>query len=184
MLVADKGPEYFFREFVMPNYREFLLDQLSVRLAYNTAISITHVADHIAERVPGQKSATAIRQEFTKENKAFKMVDAMASAIKHVYSEGGGKVHPRTSTTTGMAPAGPETVIFHHVMNGQEAAFRPETPLLVFDYHLGGIVEKVRVAWALFEAVYFVAAKVGCSRDLVQPDRPDQTNLVFTFPGT
>ena len=175
-----QGPEMFFESFVFPNYREFLTDPLSVRRAYNAAVSIAHVPDHIVIREGGKASVVGnLRKEFRNQSRPFKIVDAMCNAIKHVHATGGGADQPIVATSTGMTAAGPDRVLFVSEIDGALQEYRPVEPLLVFDFFDSGSFRPIWVGWTLYGALRFVANKLGRELDINQGDLPPQANFVY-----
>ena len=175
-----QGPGMFFESFVLPNYREFLTDPLSVRRAYNAAVSIAHVPDHIVIREGGKASVVGnLRKDFRNQSRPFKIVDAMCNAIKHVHATGGGADQPIVATSTGMTAADPDRVLFVSEVDGALQEYRPVEPLLVFDIFDSGSRQPMWVGWTLYLALRFVANKLGRELDIKQGDLPPQANFVY-----
>jgi hypothetical protein len=183
------GPDYIFEEIVLPNYRDWLVNLLSIRHAYNAAVSIAHMADHIAVRSNPPRTPAAVRKDFTGRCETFAVVDAMCNAIKHVYATGSrnGPNHVM-ATATGMTTADPKQVLFVAEVDGAAREHRPANPFLVFDIHNDRGKRQAWVPWMLYGALYFVAHEMGCGGLVFDSDRPPQTNLFyrvlpFTGPG-
>jgi hypothetical protein len=173
---------WYFREFVLPNYREFLKDQLSARRAFNAAVAIAHVVDHMVIRSGGKPGVIGNeRKRLALASPAFKQVEAMNNAFKHVYATGGGSPIP-IATTSDVSPLEPSEVVFEHPIDGELQEFRPVRPLLVCRYREGETVRNILVGWTLFGAIQFLARELDCLPLLGKDDLPDQCD--FTYRST
>ena len=174
------NPSSFFREFVIPNYREFIADQFCPRRAYNAAVSIAHMADHIVIRGGGSIGQVKNKRNlFRKRNESFWQVQAMCNAFKHVHATGGGSRNSIVMTSTDMRAVDAETILFVSPINGEDREFRLRDRLLVCDFNDNGRERKIWVGWTLHCAIRFVAREVDCEDLLSGSDQPNQVELVY-----
>jgi hypothetical protein len=174
------GADYIFTEIVLPNYREWLDEPLSIRRAYNVAVSIAHMADHVAHRSTPTRSPRAVRKDFMDRCQTFAVVDTMCNAIKHVYATGSRHAPNHVmATATGMTAADPTKVLFVEEIAGEVREHRPVEPMLVFDVHDGLTKRQAWVPWMLYGALRFVAGEIGCERLISERDLPPRTDFVY-----
>ena len=170
-----ENAQYILREFAIPNYRDFLTNQLSARYAFNAAVSIAHMVDHI---VDGRKGAVQNkRNEFEQSSKPFSGVVTMCNAVKHVrvYSRESAEV----ATVWSVAVADRDTVLFTSPIDGLFKEFKPETNLLTFDCYANGTPQKIWVGITLFSALLFVARKLNLEELIHAEGLPDECNLLY-----
>lgn len=173
-------PSWFFREFVVPNYREFITDQLCPRRAYNAAVSIAHMADHIVIRGGGSIGQVKnTRNLFRERSESFWQVQAMCNAFKHVHATGGGSRNRTVMTATDMSVVDADTILFVSPVDGEDREYRPRDRLLVCDFNDNGRDRKLWVSWTLYSALGFVAREIGCEGLLLDSDQPSQVELVY-----
>ena len=170
---------WFLHEFVVPNYREFIKDQLSLLRAYNAAVSIAHMTDHIVIRGGGSKGQVGdMLKEFRGRSESFRQVEAMCNAFKHVYATGGGSRNTMVMTSTGMSTVETDTIVLVNPVDGEDCEYRLWNPLLVCDFNDNDRRRKLWVGGTLYYALRFVAQEVRCEDHLSDYDEPDQIELV------
>ena len=170
---------WFFRTFVLPNYREFIDDQLCLRRAYNAAVSIAHMPDHIVIRGGGLKGQVGdTLKDFRRRSESFRQVGAMCNAFKHVYATGGGSRNTLVMTSTDMTAVDTDTILLVNPVGGEDCKYRPRHRLLVCRFNDKGRERKLWVGGTLYYALRFVAQEVDCECDLLDHDKPDQVELV------
>lgn len=170
---------WYFREFALPNYREFLRDQLSARRAFNAAVAIAHVVDHMVIRSGGRPGNVGNeRKRIGLASPAFRQVEAMNNAFKHVYATGGRSPIP-VATTSGVSTLEPSEVVFEHPIDGELSEFRPIKPLLVCRYREDDKTRNIWVGWTLFGALQFLARELDCLSMLSEADLPDQCDFTY-----
>jgi hypothetical protein len=176
---------WYFQEFVLPNYREFIATPLSPRRAFNAAVAMGHVVDHMVIRAGRPKGEVGnTRHQFSQTSPAYKQVQAMSNAFKHVFATGGGTPKP-IATTSGVTVATSDTILFDHPIDGDLKEFRPSEPLLVCDYEDDGRNRKLLVSWTLYGALRFLAGQLNCGALLTASDIPPQFDLTYrTRPAT
>lgn len=167
---------YILREIAISNYRDFLQNQLSIRHAFNTAISVTHMVDHIYD---GKKGTIGNkRKEFEERSKPFKHIVAMCNSIKHVRAFSGGSKEP-VATAADVTVADPGVVLFSESVDGSLKSFRPEKELLIFYYNDNGVYRSIWVGFELFCALLFIAKELNCEFLVHAEGLPDEVNLVY-----
>lgn len=174
--MLHQDARYILREIAISNYRDFLQNQLSARHAFNTAISITHMVDHIYGETKGKVGNK--RKEFEERSKPFKHIVAMCNSIKHVRASSGGSEEP-VATVADMTVADYRVVLFTEQVHGSLKSFRPEGELLIFNYRDKEICRKIWVGYELFCALLFVARELNCERLVHAEGYPDEVNLVY-----
>ena len=179
-----EGQEYFFDEFVLPNYREFLADQLSVRKAYNAAISIAHVPDHYTIGTGGSRGNVGnTKRRFRDASRAFKVVEAMCNAIKHVETVKSDNPKAVRATTTGLTPVDHQYVIWSGEVDGEMHDYRSDSDLLVFECSVDDRRESPPIGWLLYQAMRFVARELNLEYRLGPRDQPDQLRMRYRPSG-
>lgn len=170
---------YVLRKIVIPNYRDFLANQLSPRHAFNSAISIAHMVDHIVIRGGGKRGEIGnLAKDFAERSPPFRYAQAMCNAIKHVYATGGGSPTP-IMTATGVTVADVEEVLFTDVLDGKLKAFRPNAEILMCDISENGEKRRIMVGWTLFEALLFVARELGVEVLALAEGPPAQVDMRY-----
>lgn len=174
--MQHQDARYILREITISNYRDFLENQLSVRHAYNAAISITHMVDHICDGIKGK---VGNKQRYVEErSNPFKHVAAMCNAIKHVRAFRGGSKEA-VATVQDVAVADSTTVLFTDEIDGSLKSFRPESEILIFVYNDNGMLRNIWVGVELFCALLFVAKELNCEGLVYAAGLPDEVNLVY-----
>ena len=174
--MQHQDARHILREIAISNYRDFLANQLSVRHAFNTAISITHMVDHICDGTKG-KVANKLR-DFEARSNPFKHVAAMCNAIKHVRTSRGG-TKEAVATAWDVTVADSTTVLFTDEIAGSLKSFRPESEILIFVYNDNGLHRNIWVGVELFCALLFVSKELNCEELVYAEGLPDEVNLVF-----
>jgi hypothetical protein len=77
-----KDLEQYLLEFVEPTVRDFEANPTSVRHAFIASVVTFHSVDYLAH----PKNARQVREEFNRLSPAFRLVDRVAHAFKHVGS--------------------------------------------------------------------------------------------------
>ncbi len=167
---------HILREIAISNYRDFLNNQLSVRHAFNTAISIAHMVDYICDGMKGKVANK--RREFEERSKPFKHIVAMCNAIKHVRASRRGS-NEAAATARDVTVVNSRTVLFTDEIDGSLKSFWPEGELLVFVYNDNGQRRKVWVGFELFCALLFVAKELDCEGLVHAEGLPDEVSLVY-----
>ena len=179
----NRDVRWMFREIVLPNYRDFLAEPLSLRLAFNAAVSITHLPDFLAASSAASKKEErrrerSFREKFRK-NQDFVVVESMANSIKHVHADRGGEANPISGTIDGARIAEVSVPLFSDNVEGKPRDFFPTREMLVFDYQKGG---KHRPAWAattLYGAIIFIAREIGCASYVTADDLPPKVDFLY-----
>jgi hypothetical protein len=76
--------ERYLEEFVEPTIADFARDPSSVRLAFIACVAVFHSVDYLAH----PRRPAILRQQWGKKSKAFRTVDEIAHAFKHVKAAG------------------------------------------------------------------------------------------------
>lgn len=178
--MQHQDAQHILREIAISNYRDFLNNQLSVRHAFNAAISIAHMVDHICDGIKGKVANR--RRNFEERSKPFKHIVAMCNAIKHVHSLRRGS-NEIAATARDVAVVDSRTVLFTDEIDGSLKSFRPEEELLVFRYNDNGLHRNIWVGFELFCALIFIAKELDCEGLVHAEGLPDEVNLVYSDCG-
>lgn len=92
MSKALTRPRQFWKEYVLPNYREFLRAPTSKRKAMNAAVSAVHMADYVWKtyhatdpvKVFGKRKISEFRTQLDGECADFRLFTDVANAHKHM----------------------------------------------------------------------------------------------------
>jgi hypothetical protein len=76
--------ERYLEEFVEPTIADFARDPSSVRLAFIGCVTVFHSVDYLAH----PRRPAILRQQWRQKSKAFRTVDEIAHAFKHVKATG------------------------------------------------------------------------------------------------
>ncbi len=93
-------PQYYFNNFVKPNYSEFCDDKGSIRKAFNAVVSLFHMTDNYFNyykrkgdsRVSGFNEFKDFKIYMANKTHYFNDIQSIANAYKHLYTNSG-KVH-------------------------------------------------------------------------------------------
>ena len=90
-------PDFYFKNFVLPNYEDFCNDEGNLRKAFNAAVSLNHMTDNYFEYYKRKGDPQILefgkiknfKAWLSKKSPYFNDIQSVADAYKHLYTNSG-----------------------------------------------------------------------------------------------